>query len=401
MLWICWPGGLVRSGNGAPETLDLDPRFEEHAVKNRPPAIALLLAVAPCLLSPAVAPACTGITLKAGDGSVVFGRTMEWGHFDIKSGLLVIPRGHSFTSQTPDGKPGLSWKAKFGAAGMDGVGKVVVLDGMNEKGLAVGLFYHPGTAEYQQYDPARAGESMAPTDVGTYLLTTCESVDQAREALRKVRVVPVLEPALGIVAGVHFMVTEPGGKAIVVEYLGGELRVFDAPLGVITNAPSYDWHETNLRNYINLSPVALPDRKIGDLDFRPMGAGSGMIGLPGDFTPPSRFVRAVAFAKSARPTATGEESMYEVFRVLDNFNIPLGAAEGPGHDETRGMRSSTQWTTCSDTKHRVIYYHTQHNRRVRKVQLDEIDFNSPKGLSRQPLDKQPMQDVDDVTPARK
>ena len=135
--------------------------------------------------------------------------------------------------------------------------------------------------------------------------------------------------------------TEPSGKAIVIEYLKGELKIFDAPLGVITNSPSYDWHETNLRNYINLSPVAIPDKKIGDLDFKPLGGGSGMIGLPGDFTPPSRFVRAVAFSKTARPTNTGEETMYELFRILDNFNVPLGAAEGSGNDKTQGMRSAT------------------------------------------------------------
>ena len=91
------------------------------------------------------------------------------------------------------------------------------------------------------------------------------------------------------------MVTEPSGQAIVIEFAKEEVQIFDATLGCITNSPTYDWHLTNLRNYVNLSPVALPSRKIEDLDFSPIGAGSGMIGLPGDFTPPSRFVRAVAF----------------------------------------------------------------------------------------------------------
>ena len=133
---------------------------------------------------------------------------------------------------------------------------------------------------------------------------------------------------------------------------------------------------TNLRNYINLSPVALPGKKIEDLNFKPLGGGSGMIGLPGDFTPPSRFIRAVAFSQTARPTPTGNETIYEVFRILDNFNVPLGASEGTGEDKTKGMRSSTIWTSAYDTKDRVIYYHTQHNRRVRKIDLSRIDFGS-------------------------
>jgi choloylglycine hydrolase len=342
--------------------------------------------------------ACTGITLRAKDGTVVFGRTLEWGSFDLKSRLMIIPRGYKFSAGTPDGKPGMAWQGKFGVVGINAVEKDVVVDGMNEKGLAVGLFYHPGFAEYQKYEPALSAATMGPTDIGNYLLSTCATVAEVRAAINKVRVVAVVEPALGFAAPVHFIATEPSGKAVVIEYLHGELKVFDAPLGVITNAPSYDWHETNLRNYINLSPVAIPGRKIEDLDFKPLGGGSGMIGLPGDFTPPSRFVRAVAFSKTARPTETGDETVYELFRILDNFNVPLGAAEGTGEEKTHGMRSSTIWTTGYDTKNLVMYYHTQHNRRVRKINLGKVDFEKPREIVRLPLDKEKKQDIEDVTP---
>jgi len=342
--------------------------------------------------------ACTGITLKATDGSIVFGRTLEWGSFDLKSRLTVIPRGYKYATHMPDGKTGLSWQGKYGVVGIDAVEKDIVVEGMNEKGLAVGLFYHPGFAEYQEYDPALAAQSLAPTDVGQYLLTNYATVDEVRAALAAFRVVPVIEPALGFAPPVHFIVTEPSGKGIVIEYLKGEMKIFNAPLGVITNAPSYDWHETNLRNYINLSPVALPAKKIEELNFKPLGGGSGMIGLPGDFTPPSRFVRAVAFSKTARPTATGDETIYEVFRILDNFNVPLGAAEGTGDDKTQGMRSATIWTSASDTNNKVFYYHTQHNRRVRMVDLKKIDFGSFSDIKRLPLDRVKAQDIQDVTP---
>lgn len=361
--------------------------------------VILTVAALAVLAVPPIAGACTGITLRAKDGSILFGRTMEWGSFDLHSRLIVVPRGHKFTSTLSDNKPGFSWTGQYGLVGIDGANKDLVLDGMNEKGLQVGLFYHPGTAEYQKFDPAQADKSMAPTDVGAYLLTTCDSIDQVRAAIAKIRVVPVVESTIGIVAPVHFLVTDPSGKSIVIEYLNGEARIFDAPLGVITNSPSYDWHETNLRNYINLSSVALPDKKIADLDFRPMGGGSGMIGLPGDFTPPSRFVRAVAFSASARPTADGPETVYEMFRILDNFNVPLGAAEAGGAAKMEGMRSSTLWTVCYDTKARKLYYHTMNNRRVREVQLDKIDF-AGNSILHQPLDKAKSQDIEDVTPAK-
>ncbi len=358
---------------------------------------AAILACAAILTPPAHA--CTGITLKAKDGAVIYGRTMEWGSFDLESRVVIVPRGAKFTAQTPDQKPGKTWSAIYGVVGLDAVGKDIIADGINEKGLTVGEFYHPGYAAYPEYDPALAGESISPLDVGLYLLSQCATVDQVRAEMAKIRVVPVAEPAIGIAPPMHYLVTEPGGKAMVIEFLKGGMKLFEAPLGVITNSPGYDCHETNLRNYVNLSPVAIPDKKIGDIDFKPLGGGSGMIGLPGDNTPPSRFVRAVAATQTARPTATGDETIYELFRILDNFNLPLGAAEGSGEAKTAGMRSSTIWTTGYDTKNLRMYYHTQNNRRVRMLDLAKIDFSKP-GLVRMPLDKQKVQDIEDITPGK-
>lgn len=350
------------------------------------------------LLYHAASQACTGITLTAQDGAVLFGRTLEWGEFDMGSRLLLVPRGSAFASALDGGQLGKAWKAKYGAAGFDALGKDLILDGMNEQGLHVGLFYHPGIAEYQKFEPAKTAETLGPTDLGVYLLTTCQSVEEARAAVEQIRVVPVVEEALGMVPGVHYIVNDPSGKAIVIEYLKGELTVFEAPLGVITNAPSYDWHITNLRNYVNLSSSGTEDRKFGDEDFRPLGVGSGMLGLPGDFTPPSRFVRAVEFSQTARPTKTADETRYEVFRILDNFNVPSEGEQPAGKPDT--MRSATEWTTCNDLKNRVLYYHTMNNRRVRKLDLQAIDFATPGPLVRLPLDKKAAEDIEDVTPLK-
>jgi len=208
-----------------------------------------------------------------------------------------------------------------------------------------------------------------------------------------------LEPAPSIASPIHLIVAEPGGKAIVIEFTEGTVKIHDAPLGVITNSPNYDWHVTNLRNYVNLSPVALPDKKIEDMGFAPLGGGSGMIGLPGDFTPPSRFVHAVAFGQTARPPTTGSETMREPFRILDNFSVPLGAAEGEESKlKTEGMRSATLWITVYDSKNLVLQYHTQHNRRVRQVDMKKIDFSQGGDLLRRPLDTEKQQDIADVTP---
>ncbi|MEZ9417570.1 linear amide C-N hydrolase, partial [Vibrio sp. 10N.286.49.E1] len=104
----------------------------------------------------------------------------------------------------------------------------------------------------------------------------------------------------------------------------------------------------------------------------------GFLNLPGDFTPPSRFIRAVAFTETARETADADETVYEVLRIMDNFNLPLGAAEGPAAESGQldGMRSSTIWTSAADSKNLKYYYHTQHNRKVRMIDLNNIDFSA-------------------------
>ena len=360
----------------------------------------LVLAILAFIIEPASA--CTGIVLKAEDGAAVYGRTQEWGAFDLNSRLVLVPRGYELKGHTPDGKPGHRWKTRYGVVAVDAIEKDYAIDGMNEKGLVVGVFYLPGFAEFQTYDPDQADISISSADLANFMLTKFATVDEVREGLKHIRVVPVPEPALGgIPPPVHFMVVEQSGKTIVVEYLEGELKIFDNPLRVITNSPSFDWHMTNLRNYINLSAVALPTKRIENLDFAPIGAGSGFLGIPGDYTPPSRFVRAVAYTQTARKTPDADETVYEALRIMDNFNLPLGSAEGPDSDPElrKGMRSSTLWTIAADTRNLKYYYHTQHNRRLRMVDLKRIDF-SPKNLEvkRYPLDKQKSQDIEDVTP---
>lgn len=347
-----------------------------------------------------VVDACTGIKLSAKDGSTVYGRSMEWGTFDLHSRVAIVPRGHEFTGFTPDGHNGKKWKAKYGFTGLDFLNKDLIADGMNEKGLAAGMFYHPGYAKYMEYDKAQAGNSITAVDIVNYILSQYATVDEVSRAMKQVQVVPVVEKAIGIPVDGHWMVTDATGKSIVIEFTDGKVKIHKNPLGVITNAPNYDWHMTNLRNYVNLSKVALPSKSIKDLDFSSLGGGSGMIGLPGDFTPPSRFVRAVAWTQTARPTGTSNETVYELLRILDNFNLPLGSAEGSGpSNSNKGMRSSTIWTTAWDLSNRILYFHTQHNRRVRRLDIKSLNFSSnPKKINHLPLDKKKEQDIEDITP---
>ncbi len=346
--------------------------------------------------------ACTGIRLKAKDGGVVYGRTMEWGAFDLNSRVAIIPHGYVFIGLTPDGNNGKKYRAKYGIVGLDMVGKDFIADGMNEKGLAIGMFYHPGFAKYPEYKKTNAENCISSQEVTNYILTQFASVDEVKKGMQEVTVVGVVEDALGIILQGHWMVTDARGNSIVIEYTDGKLKIYNAPLGVITNSPNYDWHMTNLRNYINLSMYSFPAKKLSDSDYSALGAGSGMLGLPGDNTPPSRFIRAVAWAQTARPLENAKEAVYEEFRILDNFQLPLGpdGAEGSGEGNKDGlMRASTIWTTAWNLTDLTLNYHTQHNRRVRMLDLKKIDFSKiGDKIIHVNLDEKKEQDIQEIMP---
>lgn len=319
--------------------------------------------------------ACTGITIKAQDGAVVFARTLEFAS-DLKSNIIVIPRGMDFVGTAPGDKSGLKWKSKYGVVGANAFGLPVTIDGLNEKGLHVGLFYFPGIPKYQQVKPADLGRAVAPWELGSYLLGTCADLKEAASAAGSVLVGDSVQKDMGFVPPVHYILTDASGKSIVLEYIDAQLKVYDNPLGVLTNSPGFEWHMTNLSNYVTLSsqnaePVDLAGKKIASL-----GQGSGMLGLPGDFTPPSRFVRAVAFSKSAVPVATARQAVLQAFHILNQFDIPVGAARGVEHGQP--VADYTQWTSASDLTNRRYYFRTFTNSRIRLIDLKSLNLDAKK-----------------------
>ena len=263
-----------------------------------------VVAVAISLLLGNAAQVCTGIRLIADDGTVVHARTMEFA-IDIHSDVIMIPRGYTRVGTTPDGKEGLKWKAKYASVGANGVGLPVLFDGLNEKGLAAGTFYFPTSAGYMPYSAADAGKTIAQWEVGSWILENFASVEEVKAKIGNIVVPAVVFGGWGFAPEAHYIVHDASGKSIVIEYVGGKLNVYDNPLGVITNTPTFDWHMTNLRNYLNFSMTNAPPVQLGSIKLLPTGQGSGMLGLPGDFTPPSRFVRAVAFSQSVLKPKTG------------------------------------------------------------------------------------------------
>lgn len=315
---------------------------------------------------------CTCLRVKAKDGAIVIGRTMEFG-LDPGSQIAVFPRNFTFHALTSDNKPSFSWKSEYGFIGMSLMDQAMTDDGINEKGLYVGLLYLPGFAKYQDVPEGEEGRSLSQLDVPAYLLSTCATVDDVKQALSKVLVRGEYVDLIKTVPGVHYAVHDASGKNIVIEYVDGELEITDNPVGVMTNAPTFDWHLLNLRNYVNLSATSVPELKLVDETIQQLGQGSGMLGLPGDSTPPSRFIRATALTQSLVQPESAEKAVIATYHIINNFDIPYGFSRSTENGQE--MYDFTFWTTISDLKNKVYYYRGYHNPTVFKVDLQSVDFN--------------------------
>ena len=343
------------------------------------------------LVSQIPANACTGITLKSKDNSVIAARTIEWAESVMNNMYVVVPRNQELQSLTPSGMDGLKFKVKHGFVGLAVEQKEFMVEGINEKGLSAGLFYFPNYGKYQPYDETKKDQCLADFQVVSYVLSQCSTIDEVKEALGKVRIINI-DPRSSTV---HWRFTEPSGRQVVLEIVDEVMHFYENPLGVLTNSPGIEWHWTNLNNYINLEPGNAPEHKFGPLEMKNFGHGSGLLGLPGDFTPPSRFVRAAFFQLTAAQQPTAEESAVQAFHLLNNFDIPTGT-ELPWGKASVELPSATQFTVASDTYNRKIYYRTMYNSNIRCIDLKAIDFNRVKYHS-EPLDKEKKQPIEMIT----
>ncbi|WP_201352311.1 linear amide C-N hydrolase [Hydrogenimonas urashimensis] len=356
------------------------------------------IAVALLILGMTAAQACTGIRLVAKDGTVVHARTLEFAR-DLHSNVIVVPRNYPRTGTTPDGKGGLEWKTKYASMGANGVGLPFIFDGFNERGLAVGTFYFPGSVRYMPYSPSKASKTLAPWEFGSWLLENFATVDEVKNNVAKVVVSDVILKAWGFTPPVHYVVHDASGKSLVIEFIDGKVVVYDNPLGVMANSPSFDWHMTNLRNYINISLTSVKPLKLkGGVVLKPFGMGAGLHGIPGDFTPPSRFVRAVLFSQAVYEPKTGKEAVLEAFHILNNFDIPKGAMREGEEADAQGhpMADFTTWTSANDLKAKKFYFRTYGDQRIRMVDMNKMDLDAKK-IVEFPMSGQ--EEIREITPA--
>lgn len=303
---------------------------------------------------------CTTIGFKYNEGQV-FGRTLEIG-IKLDNKLSYVPAD---TKDFIEAK-GMKFPSKYATLGTSFFDIASFGDGINEMGLMGSNNFLPGYATFSKH-PVIGKLSMTISNAFDYLLTRCKDVDEVRERASKMVILEHGEDENDISTMGHFFFMDKAGNTVVLEPKEGFLIAYDNPYGVLTNSPEFPWHVINLKNYINLQAGNIESASFNGETLSKFGEGSGMLGLPGDFTPPSRFVRSAYFVSNTPKDLDRNDAVLQAFRILSQADIPRGSVV----DNTEGHRDETLYTSVMDTKEGVYYIKTHDNINLQSFRLDD------------------------------
>jgi len=309
---------------------------------------------------------CTAITLQSMQGENFFGRTMDFSH-NIEPGVFVIPQNYQWYSLITNKK--YIDKYSFIGIGQETDGMLGFFDGVNERGFAAAALYFAGYAYYQL--PTKDMEQIASLDFLHYILGRCGSLDDLKALLENIRIVGVEDPVTKTTAPLHWIATDKSGKCVVIEQTVKGLEIIDNPIGVMANSPDFNWHMTNLRNYMNISISQQKEVYWGNVSLTPFGQGAGTSNLPGSFTSPDRFVRA-AFLKTHVPTPKNQhEALMTCFHIMNNLFIPKGIVL-----TDKGTYDYTKYIAFINTNTCEYYFKTYENNQIMRASLCDYYMHS-------------------------
>ncbi|GEA49516.1 choloylglycine hydrolase [Vibrio inusitatus NBRC 102082] len=296
------------------------------------------------------------------------------------SRMLVAPRGHQYKSEGPDGLEAMSWVGKYGVVG-NSLGPTERFHGaMNEKGLSVTGLYLPDFTEYMAVSEEDNGNFITYVHLIDFVSSQFEYVEEVKAALSKIKVCDQKIPEFGNVSQpIHFAVYDKLGYCLVIEFVGGEMKLYDNPYGTLANAPTFDWHLANLRNYTNISNKGYLTTEFREGEtIMPLGAGSGTLGLPGDDTAAGRFVRAAFYSNQVTPK-NWDEGMVEAIQLSNKATVTSGSIKynGKGFGIDADVSNICAWRHIASNSTGVFFQSHYGTNSWLKFDTNEIDFDTP------------------------
>ena len=306
---------------------------------------------------------CTAATYKTND--FYFGRTLDY-ESSYGEEIVIMPRNFrlDFLSE------GICEKhyAVIGTAHIAG-GYPLLYDAVNEKGLCMAGLNFVGNAHY--FKNKNGKSNIAQYEFIPWILGKCASTDEAKELISNINITDTPFSEHMPVGQLHWIIADKN-SAITVESVSDGIKVYDNPLGVLTNNPPFDEQMFRLNDYMHLSSRQPKNTFSDKLELKAYSRGMGAIGLPGDLSSQSRFVR-VAFVKANSVSGKGEtESVSQFFHILGSVDQPRGCCE-----VADGKYEITIYTSCCNADKGIYYYTTYDNHRISAVDMrkESLDGN--------------------------
>ena len=311
---------------------------------------------------------CTAVTYKTKD--FYFGRTLDY-DFSFGEEIVVTPRNYEFNFRYMGSVD--EHYAMIGMAHVDS-NYPLYYDAVNEKGVCMAGLNFVGNAVYRDVaescsDNGTYLENVAQFEFIPWVLAKCASVSEARELLSRINLVGTpFSPKLPS-AQLHWIVAD-SNEAVTVESVESGLKIYDNPVGVLTNNPPFDMQLFQLNNYMRLSPGEPENHFSPKLSLEAYSRGMGAIGLPGDLSSASRFVRAVFTKMNSVSGTSEEESVNQFFHILGAVSQQRGCCETPD-----GKYEITIYTSCCNADKGIYYYTSYDNHRITAVDMHQENLD--------------------------
>lgn len=305
---------------------------------------------------------CTCIDFRSKD--FYFGRNLDL-EYNFGEKVVITPRDYLFEL-----KNGSKLKTKYAIMGMATVVNSYPLyaDAVNENGLCMAGLYFPGNAVYNK--EIEQNINIASFELIPWVLGNFSNITELKKELNNLNIIDAKFNENLPAAQLHWMISDED-ESIVLEQVEDGLKIYDNPFGVLTNNPPFDYHKINISNYMNLSCKYPENRFTDKIDLDVFGQGISMIGLPGDVTPPARFVRA-AFNKSNSVECSNEnEAISQFFHILDSVATIKGTVL-----TKENKLDMTTYSSCINASKGIYYFKTYYDSQINAVKFNEKNINS-------------------------
>ena len=303
---------------------------------------------------------CTCITYE--NGGFYFGRNLD---LDVSFGQTVTITPRNFPL---DFSRAGKMERHYAMIGMASASETFPLyaEAVNEKGLAMAGLNFPGNAFYQE--PDGKGLELASFEIIAWILGKCASVEEAEAYLTGMKIVNLSFAPQMPAAPLHWMLADRS-KCLVLEAVEEGLKVYENPFGVLTNNPPFPFHQMNMGNYLNLTSKSPKNRFSEGLVLKPCSQGMGALGLPGDASSSSRFVRAAFYKWNSVSEPSEQANVSQFFHILDGVAMIRGSVI-----TDQGTCDITLYSCCMNTQTGVYYYKTYEDSRLRRIDMYQRDL---------------------------